>query len=83
MKNFHERPEDVAKALRELRLQGILVGLPMQDAKGVLLFAVEGFSITTAQLLALLDRNELDVDGVRKIVGRSQVRIRPKLKLAI
>ena len=69
MKNFHERPQDVANALRELRLQGILVGLPMQDAKGVLLFTVEGFTITTAQLLALLDRNELDVDGVRKIIG--------------
>ena len=69
MKKFHERPEDVANALRELRLQGILVGLPIQDAKGFLFFAVEGFTISTAQLLALLDRNELDLDGVRKIIG--------------
>ena len=83
MKNFHERPEDVAKALREMRLQGILVGFPLQNAKGDLLFAVEGFTITTAQLLALLDRDELDLDGVRKASGRGpEVRNRAKPEVA-
>jgi hypothetical protein len=66
MKNFRERPEDVGKALHQLRRKGIVVGLPMQNPRGVLLFAVEGFTISTAQLLTLLDRDELNLDAVRK-----------------
>jgi hypothetical protein len=47
----------------------------MQNASGDLLFAIEGFTITVAQLLELLDRDELDLDGVRKL--RLQVRVLP------
>jgi hypothetical protein len=69
MKNFRKRPEDVGKALKQLRRKGVVVGLPMQNASGVLLFAVEGFTITAAQLLTLLDQDQLDLDAVRKISG--------------
>jgi hypothetical protein len=68
MKNFPERPAAVDKALRVLRRQGILVGLPMQSASGDMLFAVEGFTITVNQLLELLDREELDLPGVRRLI---------------
>lgn len=44
-------PEDVSKALRVLRH----VGLPMQRADGDMVFAVEDFTITVAQLLELLE----------------------------
>jgi hypothetical protein len=68
MKNFPERRADVDKALRVLRRQGILVGLPMQTASGEMLFAVEGFTVTVSQLLELLDRDEPDLQGVRRLV---------------
>jgi hypothetical protein len=68
MKNFPERSAAVDKALRVLRRQGILVGLPMQSASGDMLFAVEGFTITVNQLLELLDREELDLPGVRRLI---------------
>ncbi len=68
MKNFPERPADVDKALRVLRRQGIRVGLPMQTASGDMLFAVEGFTVTVSQLLELLDRDELDLNGVRRLI---------------
>jgi len=68
MNSFHDLPADVDKALRVLRHQGILVGLPMQNASGDMLFAVEGFTITVTQLLELLDRDELDLHGVRKLI---------------
>ncbi len=68
MNNFPERQADVDKALRVLRRQGILVGLPMQNASGDMLFAVEGFTITVNQLLELLDRDALDLQGVRRLI---------------
>jgi hypothetical protein len=68
MNSFHDRPADVDKALRVPRHQGILVGLPMQNASGDMLFAVEGFTITVTQLLELLDRDELGLHGVRKLI---------------
>jgi hypothetical protein len=69
MKNYAKRPEDVTKTLRVLRHKGIHVGLPMQKANGNMVFAAEDFTIAVAQLLELLDRDELDRDGVRRLIG--------------
>jgi hypothetical protein len=69
MKNFPERRADVDKALRVLRRQGLAVGLPMQTASGDMLFAVEGFTVSAHQILELLDRDELDLRGVRRLIG--------------
>jgi hypothetical protein len=34
-----------------------------------MLFAVEGFTVSAHQLLELLDRDELDLRGVRRLIG--------------
>jgi hypothetical protein len=43
----------------------------MQRADGDMVFAVEDFTTTVAQLLELLDRDELDLDGVRSYEGHN------------
>jgi hypothetical protein len=69
VKNYTKRPEDVGKALRVLRRNGIHVGLPMQTANGDMIFAVGEFTITVSQLLELLDQDELNLDAVRRLHG--------------
>jgi hypothetical protein len=71
VKNYAERPGDVSKALQLLRRNGVPVGLPMQKADGEIIFPVNDLTITTAQILELFDKHELNAAAVRKIVRDS------------
>jgi len=44
------------------------VGFPMQTADGEIIFPVGKDTLTADQILELLERDELDADGVRKLV---------------
>jgi len=45
------------------------VGFPMQAANGEIIFSVgKDFTLTTDQILELLERGELDAEGVRRSV---------------
>jgi len=69
MSNYLERADDIVRAVRLLRQQGMTVGLPMQTADGEIIFAVSKDSTLTAdQILGLLERGELHAEGVRKLV---------------
>jgi hypothetical protein len=67
VKNYTQRPEDVSKAVRPLRHRGVRVGLPMQKADGEMIFAVDDFTFTANQILELLDKHELNIEGIRKL----------------
>jgi CheY-like chemotaxis protein len=54
------------QALRSLGSSGMQVGLPFQTAAGVMQFRLDNSTLSVAQILELLDNNELDRDGVRK-----------------
>jgi hypothetical protein len=44
------------------------VGLPYQTAEGVMFFQLDDYTLTVAQILELLDKNQLDRDGIRALV---------------
>jgi hypothetical protein len=44
------------------------VGFPMQSASGEVVFAVGKDTLTADQILELLERGELDAEGVRRSV---------------
>jgi hypothetical protein len=67
--NYAERADDIVRAVHLLRQHGMSVGFPMQTADGEILFAVgKDFTLTADQILQLLERNELDAEGVRRSV---------------
>jgi hypothetical protein len=68
VKNFCERPGDIVSATRSLRRAGIRVGLPHQTAEGVMFFQLDDYTLTVTQILELLDKNQLDRDGIRALV---------------
>jgi hypothetical protein len=39
----------------------------MQKANGEMIFAVDDFTFTADQILELLDKNELSIEGIRKL----------------
>jgi len=53
--------------LRPLK-HGVTVGFPMQTADGEVIFSVGKDTLTANQLLELLERGELDAEGVRRLV---------------
>ena len=64
-----ERANDIVRAVYLLRQHGMAVGFPMQTADGEIIFPVdECFTLTADQILELLERGELDADGVRRSV---------------
>lgn len=68
MGNYTERAKDIVKAVHLLRRHGVTVGFPMQAATGEILFAVGKDSTLTAdQILGLLERGELQAEGVRRL----------------
>ncbi len=67
MKDYSERPEDVINAVRSLRRSGMDVGMPSQTPDGTMIFKLDGFTLSVAQILELLDRNRLDRDGIRAL----------------
>ena len=67
--NYEERASDIVKAVHLLRQHGMAVGFPMQTADGEIIFAVgKDFTLTADQILELLERGELDAEGVRRSV---------------
>jgi hypothetical protein len=67
--NHPARANDIARAVHLLRRHGMSVGFPMQTADGEMIFPVDrNLTLTADQMLELLERGELDAEGVRKIV---------------
>lgn len=67
--SFAERADDIVSAVKLLRQHGVAVGFPMQTADGEIIFSVgKGFTLTADQILGLLERGELDDEGVRRSV---------------
>ena len=66
--NFAKRTDDIVNAVRLLRQHGLTVGFPMQTADGKIIFAVGKHTLTAAQILELLERGELNAEGVQKLV---------------
>jgi hypothetical protein len=66
---YAEKANDIARAVELLRQHGMTVGFPMQTAEGEIIFPVgKSFTLTADQMLELLERGELDSEGVRKSV---------------
>ena len=63
MKDFVKRPEDVIRAVRALRRLGLSVSLPYQTASGEMFFEIDGHVLTVAQMLKLMDQNQLGSRG--------------------
>ena len=69
MSNYAERANDIARAVHLLRQHGMAVGFPMQTAEGEIIFPVgRNLTLTADQMLELLERSELDAEGVRRSV---------------
>jgi hypothetical protein len=47
------------------------VGFPMQTVSGEIIFSVGQHALTADQLLELLERDELNAEGVRRLVEAS------------
>lgn len=57
------------RAVQLLRQHGVAVGVPMQTADGEIIFPVgKDFTLSADQILELLERGELDPEGVRRLV---------------
>lgn len=77
--SFAERADDIVRAVKLLRQHGMAVGFPMQTADGQIIFAVGKDSTLTAdQMLELLERGELDAEGVRRSVAAHAPAIRQR-----
>ena len=69
MKDYPIRQQDLTKAVQSLRSSGLSVSLPYQTPHGDLCFGVEDYVLTAAQILELLDKNELNSVGIRQFVA--------------
>ena len=69
MSNYPEKANDIVRAVHLLRQHGMAVGFPMQTASGDIIFPVgKDFTLTVDQILELLQRGELDAEGVRRSI---------------
>ena len=69
MSSYPARANDIVKAVHLVRQHGIAVGFPMQTADGQIIFPVgKDFTLTADQILELLERGELNAEGVRRLV---------------
>jgi muramoyltetrapeptide carboxypeptidase LdcA involved in peptidoglycan recycling len=66
--NYAEKTNDIVRAVGLLRRHGVAVGFPMQTADGDVIFSVGKDTLTADELLELLERDELDAEGLRKSV---------------
>jgi hypothetical protein len=71
LKDFVKRPEDVIRAVRRL---GLSVSLPYQTASGEMFFEIDGHVLTVAQMLKLMDQNQLDRGGICQVSARKKGR---------
>ncbi len=80
MSSYTDRTDDIVRAVQLLRQHGVAVGFPMQTADGEIIFSVgRDFTLTTDQILELLERSELNSEGVRKSV-EAQVSATPPFR---
>ncbi len=79
--NYADRANDIVRAVQLLRHHGMAVGFPMQTAEGEIIFPVgKDFTLTADQILELLERGELNAEGVRRSVeatSAAPVRMHP------
>ena len=69
MSRYADRADDIVRAVKLLRQHGMAVGFPMQTADGEIIFSVgNDFTLTADELLELLERGELNAEGVRRLV---------------
>jgi hypothetical protein len=73
--NFTERTNDIVRAVHLLRQHGMAVGFPMQTANGEVIFSVGKDTLTADQILELLERGELDAEGVRRSVEAASAKL--------
>lgn len=67
--SYTDRANDILRAVQLLRKDGMAVGFPMQTGDGEIIFPVgNDFTLTADQILELLERGELDAEGVRRSV---------------
>ena len=67
--DYAERAKDIERAVHILRQHGMAVGFPMQTADGEIIFPVgKNSTLTADQILELLERGELDAEGVHRSV---------------
>lgn len=81
MSDSAKRTDDIVKAVRLLRQQGLAVSFPMQTAGGQIIFSVGQDTLTASQLIDLLERGELDPEGIRKSL-EAQASAKPLRKQA-
>jgi len=62
--DYLKRPQDVIDALRSLWNSGLSVSLPELAPNGEMFFKIDGCVLTVAQILELLDRDELGRVGI-------------------
>jgi hypothetical protein len=72
MKDYFRRSQDLIDAVRSLRRSGLSVSLPHQTANGEMFFEIEGYVLTVAQILELLDKNELDRVSIRQFGAKQR-----------
>jgi hypothetical protein len=72
VKDYLRRPQDVMDAVQSLRRSGLSVSLPHQTANGEMFFEIDGYVLTVAQILELLDKNELDHVGIRRFAAKGR-----------
>ena len=65
MKEYVNRPLDVLNAVRSMGRSGFSVSLPHRAADGEMFFKIEGYKLTVAQILELVDKNKLDLVSIR------------------
>jgi hypothetical protein len=76
MGNYTKRANDIVRAVDLLRKHGIAVSFPMQTANGEIIFAVGKDTLTADQILELLERGNLDADGVCGLVNAPAASLR-------
>jgi hypothetical protein len=61
LKDFVKRPEDVIR-------------VPYQTASGEMFFEIDGHVLTVAQMLKLMDQNQLDRGGICQVSAKKKGR---------
>jgi hypothetical protein len=72
VKDYLKRPEDVIRAVRSLQRLGLSLSLPYQTPSGEMFFEINGQVLTVAQMLKLLDQNQLDREGIRQFSAKGK-----------
>jgi hypothetical protein len=67
--SFAGKANDIVRAVKLLGQHGVAVGFPTQTADGEIIFSVgNDFTLTADEIFELLERGELNAEGVRRSV---------------